>query len=117
MHFLKCFLDSNPCIDLLLCDTGQLGAKWCELSIDCRLDICLIDRFDSFPFDVNDHDRELDDFLSRHWVLILVITTRALEIVYANVVEGCLVKVSLALKVEHHPEVLGRYAAILKALR
>ena len=116
MHLLKCFLDCNSSINLLLCDTCQLSTKWCELSIDRRLDISLIDSLNGFLFDVNDHNRELYDLLSGHWVVNFVFRTCALKIVDAYVVKGRLVQVSLTLKVEYHPKVLSGYAAILEAL-
>jgi hypothetical protein len=115
VHLFECFADWNSCINLFLCDAGQLITERCELGVDGRLDICLIERLNDFLFDVNYYDRELNDLLRAHWVINVVIGTSALEIEDANVVKGSLIKISPPLKVEHHPEVLWRYAAILKA--
>ena len=67
VHLFECFIDWNSCINLFLSDAGQLSAKWCELRINCGLDICLIDRLNGFLFHVDNHNRELNDLLRIDW--------------------------------------------------
>ena len=117
MNLLECFTERNSCINLFLSDASQLITERCELSVDGRLDIRLKDRLNSSLFNVNYHDRKFNDFLRAHWVVNVVISTCAFEIKDANVVKGRLMKISLVLEVEYHPEVLWGYAAVLKAFR
>ena len=116
MRLAQCFGEKDTGVDLVLGDACQLGAERRELWVNLGSHISLELAHNCLLTDVDEHDGELNDLLLVERV-ILVVCASALEIIYTNVVNRCLMQEFLGLPVHDRSEVLGRDASIFEALR
>lgn len=63
MDLIECFFQSDTPVDLLLSDSCELGAERGQLWMNGWLYIRLIFSYDLLLFDIDNHDREFNDFL------------------------------------------------------
>ena len=106
MHLLKCFLNYNTLVNLLLLDARELSAKICEFRVNYRFHVSLEFKCNFLLQQVHYDHWKLYDFIELKRVLLF--RTLALKIVNHQILYWRLLQVHVSLYVQNRSEVLRR---------